>query len=100
MPANHCGCIDVPAIVANGTEETVAVHSKHIAGELVLALFFCTIQLIDIWMFFVIFCIFCILSQGIFVFRSEGLNTQEGNLLVLTSLQLYVVYRVRIGRLV
>ena len=40
MPANHCGCIDVPAIVANGTEETVAVHSKHIAGELVLALFF------------------------------------------------------------
>ena len=63
MPANHCGCIDVPAIVTNGTEETVAVHSKHIAGELVLALFFfCTIQLIDIWMFFVLyfaFFVFC-----------------------------------------
>ena len=39
MPANHCGRIDVPAIVANGTEEAVAVHSKHIAGELILTLF-------------------------------------------------------------
>ena len=68
MPANHCGCIDVPAIVANRTEETVAVHSKHIAGELVLALFFCTIQLIDIWMFSVLYFAFFVFCPGVYLF--------------------------------
>ena len=68
MPANHCGCIDVPAIVANRTEETVAVHSKHIAGELVLALFFCTIQLIDIWMFFVLYFAFLVFCPWVYLF--------------------------------
>ena len=56
---------------------------------------------LDIFVLYFLYFAFFVFCIAVYVFfRSEELNTQQGNLLVLTSLQLYVVYRVWIGRLV